>query len=76
MNSITEREEILFWSKTARDILSNPRKKLTYHVSMELITYQILSYPKFNKLEIKMKTESMDDFIVVTMDMEQESPSN
>lgn len=67
---VNKRKEIKYWSDLARQIISNPRKKRVHPESLKLIEYKIISYPKFNKLEIYMKHEKMNNFIVVTMDTE------
>ncbi len=64
------REEIKEWAKLASMIISNPRQKFICPRNVDEVDFLIKSNQKYNKLEIKMKCSCLNDYVVVTMDIE------
>lgn len=67
---MTYRERIKAWANIARKIIANPKQKYLCPEKKNYVEFTISSFPKYNKIEIRMICEGMDKHVVIMMDIE------
>lgn len=63
------RIEINEWIKISSWIIENPRKKIVHPTLQEVVEYQIETFPKYDRMEVRMKCGEMENFYTVTISM-------
>lgn len=74
MKTINTRETVNEWIEIAERILKNPREKIINKRLNEVVDYQIISYALHDKIELKMKCNSMNNYYTVTVAMQESDP--